>query len=351
MLRIRIEVILSREEETEFKKWRRQRGTDSRLQFRAGLILDCARGLSVRQIAQRYQISERTVSRWRRRFADERLAGLVVIRASGVRENARKSEGRKAVAGKIGRAKVALADVGKAVAKKAADVGGMIGDAGVAGAKNAVKVPGMIADARVSVAKKAGDVGDAVAGAGHAITKKAVNIGEVAVNAGITGAKRAADVGVVVVDTGHAGAKIVLSAAIFGAQAMQVGFRRTLDATVPVADWLSATAQGLLASSLADDLNGLLQSIVKGTPTIYDKAMDAEYIATSIGGGLHRLFDGGHTIYGAFKAAHGASTEDSLLQEFFGSILGLFRDVTTPGGLPLGRHRPQGRWLRSTGTA
>ena len=65
---------------------------------------------------------------------------------------------------------------------------------------------------------------------------------------------------------------------------MQAGFRKTLDTTLPVANWLSATAQGLLASNLANDLNGLLQDMVKGPPTIYDKAMDAVYNETPFWG-------------------------------------------------------------------
>ena len=75
--------------------------------------------------------------------------------------------------------------------------------------------------------------------------------------------------------------------------------------------------------------------LANGPATIYDKALDAEYLATNIGGGNHRLFDGGHTIAGAFKAVQGASTEDSVIQEGFGFVQGMFRDVTTSKGLPL----------------
>ena len=75
--------------------------------------------------------------------------------------------------------------------------------------------------------------------------------------------------------------------------------------------------------------------MVKGTATVYDKAMDAEYIATHIGGANHRLFDGGHTIAGAFNAARGASPDDSIMQEAMGALQGLLRDVSTVKGLPL----------------
>ena len=82
-------------------------------------------------------------------------------------------------------------------------------------------------------------------------------------------------------------------------------------------------------------LNAWLQDIVKGTPTIYDKAMDAAYNSTRIGGGDHRLFDGGHTIAGAFQAVRNASPDDSIFEEAAGFLQALARDATTPRGLPL----------------
>ena len=98
---------------------------------------------------------------------------------------------------------------------------------------------------------------------------------------------------------------------------------------------LSNLSQGALASALSIDLNSALASLANGPATIYDKAMDARYLATSIGGGNHRLFDGGHTLSGAFEAARNASADDSIVQEALGYMQGLFRDVTTPKGLPL----------------
>ena len=96
-----------------------------------------------------------------------------------------------------------------------------------------------------------------------------------------------------------------------------------------------STGQALLATNLSNDINGLVQNMVSGSATIYDKAMDAQYIATHIGGGQHRLFDGGHTIIGAIRAGHAASPDDSIIQEALGTMQGLLRDVSTPSGLPL----------------
>ena len=97
-----------------------------------------------------------------------------------------------------------------------------------------------------------------------------------------------------------------------------------------------ALVQGILASPEASrTLNDWLQAMVDGAPTIYDRAMDATYNATHVGGGYHRLFDGGHTIPGAFQAVRSASQDDSIMQEAAGFLQALARDATTPMGLPL----------------
>ena len=111
--------------------------------------------------------------------------------------------------------------------------------------------------------------------------------------------------------------------------------RKGLDATTSSVNILLSTTQAMLANGLSSEINDLVQNMVKGSPTIYDKAMDAEFIATHIGGAQHRLFDGGHTIIGAFRAGHSASPDDNIIQEAMGTIQGLLRDVSTPNGLPL----------------
>ena len=124
----------------------------------------------------------------------------------------------------------------------------------------------------------------------------------------------------------------VVNAAVDGVKS---GPKTILTTTASVANALLSTTQGLLASDLSGVVNDLLQAMVKGVPTIYDKAMDARFIETGIGGGYHRLFDGGHTITGAFTAARGASPDDNIVQEALGTVQGLLRDVSTPRGLPL----------------
>jgi len=66
----------------------------------------------------------------------------------------------------------------------------------------------------------------------------------------------------------------------------------------------------------------------------YDKALDAEYIKSNIGGGKHRMFDGGHDPISALEAVRNADPEDSLSQEVIGYVLALWNDSITPMGLP-----------------
>ena len=130
------------------------------------------------------------------------------------------------------------------------------------------------------------------------------------------------------------------------AQRVRANSRSALDATVTVPGQLMAATQSVLASNLSQDLNNLLEGMVKGSTTIYDKAMDANYLdpllRPDLGGSYHRLFDGGHTISGAFSAARAASPDDNIIQEALGTIQGLLRDGTTSRGLPLAN------WDKST---
>ena len=162
--------------------------------------------------------------------------------------------------------------------------------------------------------------------------------------------KSAADFSRGVTGSVSSGSKKALDSAASGSRwAMESaasGSRKALDSTAAVSReaWKSASVsaaglmsvtQGVLASTISADLDSMLVGLAKGPATIYDKAMDAGYLATNIGGGNHRLLDGGHTIAGAFKAVRGASTEDSIIQEGLGFVQGMFRDLTTPKGLPL----------------
>lgn len=77
------EIVLSESEEAELKRWRRRRKTSTGLHVRAGIVLDCARGYSGEEIAERHATSQQTVTKWRRRFVTDRLAGLSDAPRSG----------------------------------------------------------------------------------------------------------------------------------------------------------------------------------------------------------------------------------------------------------------------------
>ena len=114
---------------------------------------------------------------------------------------------------------------------------------------------------------------------------------------------------------------------------------RVTDTTAAQARRALEAAQTLLSSDISDAVNRLVAAAVDGPASIYDKAMDANYLdpllRPELGGGYHRLFDGGHTIAGAAKAVHQASPDDTIIQEAHGAVLGLLRDASTPRGLPL----------------
>jgi transposase len=78
-----VEIVLDEHEEAELNRWLRRRNTKVGLHLRAGIVLDCAWGFSGEEIAERHNTSQQTVCKWRRRFAQDRLAGLSDAPRSG----------------------------------------------------------------------------------------------------------------------------------------------------------------------------------------------------------------------------------------------------------------------------
>lgn len=76
------------------------------------------------------------------------------------------------------------------------------------------------------------------------------------------------------------------------------------------------------------------EQMTKGAASAYDKALDATYLKTHIGGYNHRMFDGGHSPLGAFDAARGALPDDTFIQETLGYMSALWKDLSTVKGLP-----------------
>jgi len=69
--------------------------------------------------------------------------------------------------------------------------------------------------------------------------------------------------------------------------------------------------------------------------TVASKAMDHEYLRTHIGGGWHRLYDGGHTIAGAWAAIGKAFPDLSLLDHVGTSANEYWKDFVTTRGMPI----------------
>lgn len=84
-----------------------------------------------------------------------------------------------------------------------------------------------------------------------------------------------------------------------------------------------------------DDLLRWSKEMINSAGGIYDKAMDANYIKTHIGGRYHRLFDGGHSPINAWEKVKNASDTDNLTQEIIGYVSAMWKDATTPMGMPL----------------
>ena len=67
---------LEASERETLEAWRRRRKTANSLHVRAGIVLDCADGLPGKEISKRHGVSQQTVTKWRHRFLEQRLAGL-----------------------------------------------------------------------------------------------------------------------------------------------------------------------------------------------------------------------------------------------------------------------------------
>jgi transposase len=69
-------VVLSDEERSVLTGWARRRKTSQALALRARIVLRCADGDTIAEVAQRLEITRGTVSKWRSRFQAGRLDGL-----------------------------------------------------------------------------------------------------------------------------------------------------------------------------------------------------------------------------------------------------------------------------------
>lgn len=75
--RPKAELTLSEVERRELEALARRRRSASALAQRARMVLACAQGLDNKTVARRVRVSPATVGKWRRRFVEDRVAGLM----------------------------------------------------------------------------------------------------------------------------------------------------------------------------------------------------------------------------------------------------------------------------------
>jgi transposase len=75
--RPKAELVLSADERSTLESWSRRRKTAAGLARRAAIVLECAKGRDNTSVAADLRLSKATVGKWRKRFAHDRVDGLL----------------------------------------------------------------------------------------------------------------------------------------------------------------------------------------------------------------------------------------------------------------------------------
>jgi transposase len=75
--RPKAELVVSSEERVTLEQWARRRSSAQALALRAGIVLDCASGMTNTAVARRRRVSKQMVGKWRERFVRHRAGGLL----------------------------------------------------------------------------------------------------------------------------------------------------------------------------------------------------------------------------------------------------------------------------------
>lgn len=99
--------------------------------------------------------------------------------------------------------------------------------------------------------------------------------------------------------------------------------------------FVSSSFNAMLADDAAKHIDRYLRDITDAPATVYDKAMDAWRLKSGEFGGDHRIFDGGHDIFGAWSSAVNALPDDTIKEEISGLFAAYTKDLVTPMGMPI----------------
>ena len=71
------ELVLGVVENNQLSEWTQRHNTSQALALRSRIVLACAQGAGNSEVAQRLQVTPQTVGKWRSRFVEKRLNGLL----------------------------------------------------------------------------------------------------------------------------------------------------------------------------------------------------------------------------------------------------------------------------------
>ncbi|MDP9055243.1 MAG: helix-turn-helix domain-containing protein, partial [Acidobacteriota bacterium] len=71
------ELVATDEEIAALRRWARRPKSSQALALRSRIVLECAEGKSNTEVAATLRITKQTVGKWRARFVEKRLDGLV----------------------------------------------------------------------------------------------------------------------------------------------------------------------------------------------------------------------------------------------------------------------------------
>ena len=95
----------------------------------------------------------------------------------------------------------------------------------------------------------------------------------------------------------------------------------------------SIWSNAFLASDFSNKFENWFGTLYQSSTTVYDKAVDAAYNATHIGGWKHRLFDG-HQPIEMWETIKNTKFDDTKSEELKAFVDTFFKDFNTHAGIP-----------------